>query len=515
MVAGRSPTLDSLAGNFRPFQPATAPLSLSRAPAPTLDMNRDIVPYESSSAHETRSQAPGLSQAAVSDVLARLEALPIDHVEATLSRRFRKHHPDCSLLSYLRDPGCGVTQAQAATSVLEELADGIEDVSTATSLVVRYVQAHRLWKDHPNPSINSLEALLGTVDGIQHVQAGTVIGTSSQLMRARAIRLIEKYWGTDWFHEIPADMKDPTWATAADCSHQLLRLIAANAKQGMRLDVARTAWAESIRRRRDERMRKELRMRCPRSPFIITEDVRSLNQIADPEQQGRRTSEMFYPDEPAEDQLRVELVTPRSRPNAPERRETLDHILAQNEKRKRRRYESAAGAPIRDVPDENDGWRMSRDGKWKLKRVNNQMVRIPVSSSSASPSSAVGAMSRDCAPLEAVRPATIERQTCGGLAIAATLREIAKKLAEPTQNMSAAPGMAGSCCEPCRSQASGLSSFADDALRIATALEAVTDHRFIGVTLEGLEHSDSVPPTPDLPRHRRWWLPLADSSDSE
>jgi hypothetical protein len=162
--------------------------------------------------------------------------------------------------------------------ILEELADGIEDVSITTSLVVRYVQAYRLWTDHPNPAINSLETLLCTVDGIQYVQAGTVVGTSSQLMRARAIRLIEKHWGADWFLKIPADMKDPAWSTAADCSHQLLRLVAADAKQRFDLETAKSAWAQSIRRRRDERVRKELRMRCPRSPFIITNDVRSLNQ---------------------------------------------------------------------------------------------------------------------------------------------------------------------------------------------------------------------------------------------
>lgn len=113
-------------------------------PAPVSNTNQDMVPYESSFAHETRSQVTSLSQAAVSDVLARLQALPIEHVEATLSRLFRKHHPDCLLLSRLRDPCHGVTQAQAATNVLEELADGIEDVYTATSLVVRYKEAHCL-----------------------------------------------------------------------------------------------------------------------------------------------------------------------------------------------------------------------------------------------------------------------------------------------------------------------------------------------------------------------------------
>lgn len=135
------------------------------------------------------------------------------------------------MLSYLRDPGHGTTHAQVATNVSEELADGVEDVLTVTSLVACYVQAHRLWTDHPDPTINSGEALLNTVDSIQCVQTGTMMGTSSQLMRARALRLIEKHWGADWFARIPDDMKNPAWSTAGDCSHQLLRLTAANAKQ--------------------------------------------------------------------------------------------------------------------------------------------------------------------------------------------------------------------------------------------------------------------------------------------
>lgn len=112
-------------------------------------------------------------------------------------------------------------------------------------------------------------------------------------------------------------MKNPAWSTAEDCSHQLLRLIATNVKQKIPFEVARSAWAESIGRRRDERVRKELRMRCSRSPFIITDDVRSPNQILDPAKRGRRTMDVFYPEKPAEHQLRVEVVTSSSKRSTP------------------------------------------------------------------------------------------------------------------------------------------------------------------------------------------------------
>jgi hypothetical protein len=341
-------------------------------------MDRNVVSYEPLPAQVSQPRSTSLLEAATSDILARLQTLPIKDVEAALSRQYRKSDPDCSLLSYLRTLGNGFTHAQAATRILEELADGMEDVSTTTSLVVRYVQAHRLWTNHPNPAVDSLEALLGTVDGIQYVQAGTVIGTSSQLMRARAIRLIEKHWGSDWFEKIPADMKDTTWSRASDCSHQLLRLIAANAKQGVELDAAKCAWAQSIRRRRDERVRKELRMRCPRFPFIITDDVRSVNHVLGLDRQACHTSEIVYPEELAEDQLRAELVTPGSKRSAPFVPELCANEPGQRKRQKRPQQDSGVDNRTHGHADDNNGGRVSDNGRWKQRRDGNQFVRVPL-----------------------------------------------------------------------------------------------------------------------------------------
>jgi hypothetical protein len=478
-------------------------------------MTQDIVPYQQSSANQTGSQVAGLSQAAAGDVFASLQTFPIAHVEATLARQYLKRRPDCTVLSYLRDPGHGTTYAQAAANVLEELADGVEDVSTVTSLVVRYVQAHRLWTDHPNPTINSLEALLGTVDGIQYVQAGTVIGTSSQLMRARALRLIEKHWGTDWFAKIPDDMKDPGWSTAGDCSHQLLRLIAANAKQKISFEVARDAWAESIGRRRDERVRKEMRMRCPRSPFIITDDVRSLNQILDPAKRGRRTTDVFYPEEPAEHQLRVELVTPGSKRSAPS-------TTAKSGKQKRRRLGSDALNLVHQVENQDDGWRLSEDGRWRLKRVGNQLLRLPVESADT-PSDQVANLSsgsRECTPdrIDCASQSvavTSNRIRCRGPAIASRLRGVAETLAEPTQDPSALTVSKIYCCAQCSLNVGALDEILGEVTRIAAALEAVTGHHIDDSDSTCPPHPESVPATPQLPRNRRWWLSIDSDSDDE
>jgi hypothetical protein len=505
--------------NFRSYPLLPAPLALPQMQAPIPDMNGNIVQYQPPSAQQNPSQITNVSQSAASDVLARLQALPIKEVEATLSNQYRKSDPDCSLLAYLRAPGDGITQAQAAALVLEELADGIEDVSTTTSLVVRYVQAHRLWADHPNPAVNSLETLLGTIDGIQYVQAGTVIGTSSQLMRARAIRLIEKHWGADWFLKIPADMKDPAWSTAADCSHQLLRLIAANAKQGIDLEMAKSAWAQSIHRRRDERVRKELRMRCPRFPFIITDDVRSLSQTLGLSRQDRRTSEIVYPDEPAEDQLRVELVTPGSKRSAPFAQEFSANKSAQRKRQKRRQQDSRVDHPTHELPDHGDGWRVTNDGRWKQRRNGNQIIRVPLADCDGSHprTELLSAESRAGTPHVAdgtVRSSarSADRVLCNGPSIAADLRRIIGTLALGGKDGSASSKLAGCCCTPCRSKIDILDEMINGTIQVATALEELTDHQ---ISSGDSQHSDSVPSTPQLPRQYRWWLPIDDETDGE
>ena len=488
-----------------------------QAPVPDIDV--DIVRYQPPSAQQNPSQIANVSQASVNDVFARLQALPIKDVEATLSNQYRRSDPDCSLLAYLRAPGDGTTQAQAAALVLEELADGIEDVSTTTSLVVRYVQAHRLWTDHPNPAVNSLETLLGTVDGIQYVQAGTVIGTSSQLMRARAIRLIEKHWGADWFLKIPSDMKDTAWSTAADCSHQLLRLIAANAKRGIDLETAKSAWALSIRRRRDERVRKELRMRCPRSPFIITDDVRSLNQTLGLSQQNRRTSEIVYPDEPAEDQLRVELVIPTSKRSVPSARDSCVNKSAQRKRQKRLQQDSPVEHSIRGLPDYGDGWRVSHDGRWKQRRSGNQIIRVPLANCDGSDQQTepLSVDSRAGTPhvvdgmvRSSVRPA--EQVLCDGPSIAADLRRILGTLALGTKDRTASIKMTDCYCTLCQSRIDTLDELINSVMQVAIAIEESTDHR---ISSGDSQNCDSVPSTPQLPRQHRWWLPIDSETDGE
>lgn len=65
--------------------------------------------------------------------------MPLTKAEAILSHQTLKHQPDCPLLSHLREPGEERQLVWAATSLLEELVDGVEGAFTITALVIRYI----------------------------------------------------------------------------------------------------------------------------------------------------------------------------------------------------------------------------------------------------------------------------------------------------------------------------------------------------------------------------------------
>lgn len=133
-------------------------------------------------------------------------------------------------------------------------------------------------------------------------------------------------------------MKDLTWSTVADCSQQLLRLVAENSKQGIDFETALAVWKQSIRRRRYERMQQDLRLRCLQFPFVITDDVRSLNPIVYPKRRNLRASELVNLDELGEDQSKFELITPGSKRHTPATRDISAKGLAQRKRQKQQQH---------------------------------------------------------------------------------------------------------------------------------------------------------------------------------
>jgi hypothetical protein len=154
--------------NFRSYLPLSAPLALPHMQAP-LSRTWMWTSFDTSHHRHNRTHHRSLTYLKPLRTTSLLvcKLCQWKDVEATLSNQYRRSDPDCLLLAYLRAPGDGTTQVQAAALILEELIDSIEDISTTTSLVVRYVQAQRRWTDRFNSAVNSLETLLGTVDSIQ------------------------------------------------------------------------------------------------------------------------------------------------------------------------------------------------------------------------------------------------------------------------------------------------------------------------------------------------------------
>lgn len=128
-----------------------------------------MVRYVSPQIRETRSQQDRLARADAGDLQARLELISLESAEAALTQRRCKHQPERSILSYLQDPGDGLARYQAASSILEQLADKTEETAFDSVLVFRYIKAYELWKDHLSPEIQSAEDLIRQLDSSDYM----------------------------------------------------------------------------------------------------------------------------------------------------------------------------------------------------------------------------------------------------------------------------------------------------------------------------------------------------------
>jgi len=136
-----------------------------------LKPGQEVARYQPpSTQRETRSQLDRVARADAGDLQARLDLINIDAAETVLAHRFSRHQPERSILTYLQEPGPGVARYEAASAVLEELAEKTEDSAFESALIFRYIQAHHLWKCHPSPTVHCAEDLIQSLD--RHLRAG-------------------------------------------------------------------------------------------------------------------------------------------------------------------------------------------------------------------------------------------------------------------------------------------------------------------------------------------------------
>lgn len=517
----RASAVDSLLSRYRPTAPAfTAPTAVMVAPnaPPRPSSTREIV-ARNATQQDTRSQADRRARADAGDLQARLDLIPLHVIEDQLSRSFRTAQPSCSILDSLRGADESLAAYRAAAAVLEELADSTEQAALTSALVYRYIQAHSLWKGHPDPKVTSAEAFLDTLENSDYVKANIVIGSSADLSKQRSLKTIEQAWGLDWFGKIPQDLRDPRWMRAEECSKRLLAQITLTARRGYSLEKAIDHWTQSIRRRTDESARREHRISLPRSRHIILDDVRSLNERGPNEGSSGSPHALHVtlPDSPKDDRLRVELVTafdgalpPQKKPDFPAARPSRPP-----KKRKKNTSEEAVVDSSGDEgAQEADGWRVVADGKEMVKRVKNSLLRKPVeiappdlqlSGGSVPPSA-----QRSASQQHSKRPSP----TCDGPAVALLLH----KFIDAFQDMPSLdndPEADHRCCETCRPKVLKAFKVLEEVLKpCAEDLEDVDTHRCANTDIETSQVSDISPLKHALVR-KHTSVFVTDSSDED
>jgi hypothetical protein len=151
----------------------------------------EVVRYQSSTPRETRSQQERIARADAGDLQAGLDLISLEAAETALAQRSCISHPDRSVLDFLRDPRQDIPHYQAASVVLEELAGRTEETASDALFVYRYIQAHSLWKDHPNSNVRSAEDLLRCLNGRDYIRVNLAIGTSARALKRKRVRLID------------------------------------------------------------------------------------------------------------------------------------------------------------------------------------------------------------------------------------------------------------------------------------------------------------------------------------
>lgn len=518
--------VDNLLSRFRPAPrepttPETAVMSVATASPRAVTAGAIIPRHET--LQDTRSQTERRARADAGDLQARLDLIPLHVIEGQLSRRFRSAQPDCSILECLNGNSGAFPSYKAASVVLEELADSTEQVALTSALVYRYVQAKFLWKGHPNPKVTSAETFLDTLDNADYVKANIVIGSSADLSKQRSLKVIEEAWGSDWFGKIPPDLRDPNWSRAEECSKRLLGQMTTNVRRGHTLEHAIDHWTQSMRRRTDESARRAHGITLPRSPYIILDDVRSLNENTVNSSGIHDAGHDDIPEILKGDRLRVELVPPVSPGRYPTKQTDYSAARPSRAPRKRKRAPVATSAALVEASgdesaDDADGWRMVTGGREMVKRVRNSLVRKPIDvPSSEDQPSENPAPTQQSISTTGDAPVEMERTsqalpTCDGPGVALLLRKFIGAFHD-MPSLDDDPEADHRCCDLCRPKALRAFKILENVLLpCATDLEMIQNHHYGDDSVETSQLGDISPPKRGMIR-KHTSLFVEDSSD--
>ena len=372
--------------------------------------------------------------------------------------------------------------------VLEELASKTEDVAVLATLAYRLIEAKGLWKGHPDPNVKSAEDLIRKLDsGCDVAQANIVIGASALRQRQNYVRLIDEAWRPGWFEAIPQSIRPPSWTQPEDLPRDVLVQITANARQGIPMADAIARWIEHISRRTDHGTRRRDRIRGPTVPHLILSDIKPLNTPIKDSDKGRRTSDMFFPEDAPTDRLEVKLaaLTSPSRPRP-------DYSAAGPVSVKKRKRDGLG--PVEqsdadgDVAAVQEEWHRGKDGMM-VKRSKNQLVRrLPTSDELAALDSSpqltqtsAGSAGGHDSVSSRHTGALGDHSTCDGPGIALVFGKFVDMYQELRSGNTDTARMTARCCDSCRVFVlRALASLEADLVPCVHGLERVERHLYNG-----------------------------------
>lgn len=303
-----------------------------------------ITPFRRASRQKLRHERALVTRANHGDLEAGLDLISLEVVESALAQRPCPLQPGTTLLAYLNDPGPGIAAHQAASSLLEFLADETNKNASDSVLIYRYIQAHALWRD---AQVASADELLQRLTGADLVRLNLAAGTRTYVLKRQHIDVISERWGLNWFEEM-ADILNPAWTRVEDCSMGLLTAMVATS-QWMSLSDALDRWRSQVAARTNPGRRG---IRGTFVQHLLPADVAEVNRVGGPAASALvspRIKELKVTLEPADPDPDADLNADREAPAnaASGQRTALQKRISTPARPTRPRKRRATGGPTR------------------------------------------------------------------------------------------------------------------------------------------------------------------------
>lgn len=282
-------------------------------------------------------------------------------------------------------------------------------------------------------------------------------------------------------------------------------------------------WTQHIVRRTDHGTRRRKRIIGPTVPHLILSDIRPLNTPVKDSDKGRRTSDMFFPEDAPMDRLEVKLaaLTSPSRPKP-------DYSAASSASARKRKRDGLGMVEQSDV-DANaaavvEEWHHGKDGMI-VKRSKNQLIRRPptayelvsVDSSPQLTQSSVSSTGERHIASDRHTDASSGGSACDGPGIALVFGKFVDMFQELRSTDTDTARMTARCCNSCRVFVlRALASLEADLVPCVYRLEQVEKHLYNSKTVRssqdhGVSSDKTTPGGRGVPRMRV----IVDSSDDQ